>query len=83
MGQVRPLFCLFLSHDKYSTNLTINEKSVDGVLETRTRSDRIVWADKATDLWRHQKWVIVCCSAFRYYLVFVENKIKRGRVDQC
>ena len=37
MGQTRPLFCLFsfLSHNKYSTKLTINDKS--GVLETQTQ----------------------------------------------
>ena len=31
-------FCLFLFflNDKYSTNLTINDKSIDGVLGTRT-----------------------------------------------
>ena len=47
-------FCLFsfFSHDKYSTN-TINEKSVDGVLGTRTRGGRMVGADESTELWRH------------------------------
>ena len=31
-------FCLFsfLSHDKHSTNLTINDKNIDGVLGTQT-----------------------------------------------
>ena len=40
-------FCLFsfFSHDKFSTNLTINDKSVDGVLGTRTRGGRMVGAD--------------------------------------
>ena len=48
------LFCLFLffSHDKYSTN-NINEKSVDGVLGTRTRGSRMVGADESTELWWH------------------------------
>ena len=48
-------FCLFLffSHDKYSTNLTKNEKSIDGVLGTRTRGGKMVSADKSTEIWRH------------------------------
>ena len=55
MGQTRPLFGLFrsFSHYKYSTNLTINDKSIDGVLGTRTRGSRMVGADKSTELWRH------------------------------
>ena len=38
-GHTRPHFVLFsfFSYDKYSTN-TINDKSVDGVLGTRTRA---------------------------------------------
>ena len=32
MGHIRPLFLYSL--DKYSTNLTINGKSIDGVLGT-------------------------------------------------
>ena len=47
------LFILFFSHDKYSTNLTINDKSIDGVLGTRTRGGRMVGADESTELWRH------------------------------
>ena len=45
-------FCLFssFSHDKYSTNLTINDKSVDGVLVTRTQGGRMVSSDKSTEL---------------------------------
>ena len=44
-------FCLFLffSLDKYSAN-TINDKSIDGVLGTRTRGGRIVGADESTEL---------------------------------
>ena len=43
MGQIRPLFSLFsfFSQDKYSPNLTINDKSIDAVLGTRTRGCRI------------------------------------------
>ena len=46
------LFISFFSHDKYSTNLTINDKSIDGMLGTRTRGGRMVGADKSTELWR-------------------------------
>ena len=43
MGQIRPLYSLFsfFSQDKYSPNLTINDKSIDAVLGTRTRGCRI------------------------------------------
>ena len=40
----------FFSPDKCSTN-TINDKSVDGVLGTRTRGGRMVGADESTELW--------------------------------
>ena len=53
-------FCLFsyFSYDKYSTN-TINEKSVDGVLGTRTQGSRMVGADESTELWRHLKALLL------------------------
>ena len=56
MGQTRPLFCLFsfFSHDKYSTN-TINDKSIDGVLGTRTWGSVMVGADESTELWRQSQ----------------------------
>ena len=34
------------------TNLTINDKSRDGVVETRTRGGRMEGTDKSTELWR-------------------------------
>ena len=50
-GPTPASFCLFsfFSHDKYSTNLTVDDKSIDGVLGTRTRGGngrrrRIHWA---------------------------------------
>ena len=54
MGHTRPLFCSF-SHcmDKYSTNLTINDKSIDGMLGSRTRGGRMEGADESTELWWH------------------------------
>ena len=49
------LFCLFwfFSYDKNSPNLTINDKSVDGVLGIRTGGGRMVGAEKSTELRRH------------------------------
>ena len=32
---------------------TINDKSIDGVLGTRTQGGRMVGADKSTEVWRH------------------------------
>ena len=48
-------FCLFsfFSHDKYSTNLTTNDKSRDGVVGIQTWGGRMVGADESTELWRH------------------------------
>ena len=48
------IFVLF-SHgmDKHSTNLTINEKSVDGMLGSR--GGRMEGADESTELRRHPK----------------------------
>ena len=33
--------------------MIINEKSIDGVLGTQTRSSKLVGADESTELWRH------------------------------
>ena len=47
-------FILF-SHrkDKYSTNLTINEKNIDGVHGSQTQGDNMEGGDESTELWRH------------------------------
>ena len=51
MGQSRPLFVYF-----HTFHITISiiqiEKSVDGVLGTRTQDCRMVGADETTELWR-------------------------------
>ena len=49
------LFCLFFffSQDKYSTNLTISDKSIYGLLGTRTCGSRMAGADESTEVWRH------------------------------
>ena len=48
------IFVLF-SHckEKYSTNLTVNDKSVNGGLGSRTWGGRMESADESTELWRH------------------------------
>ena len=48
MGQSRPLFVYFrLFH------MTQINKSVDGVLATRTRGGRMEGTDKSTEQWQH------------------------------
>ena len=58
MGLIRPLF-VFFSHDKYSTNLTISYKSIDGVFGTRTRGSMMVGADESTELWQDPNSVTI------------------------
>ena len=66
MGQTGPLLYIFVlfsrCKDKYSTNLTLNDKSIDGVLESQTWGGRTESADESTELWRH--------PAHRCYLFF-------------
>ena len=63
-------FCvfLFISLDKNSTNLNINNKSVDGVLGTQTWGSRMVGADKSTELWRLPNSSIFCLTKDKGYL---------------
>ena len=53
MSQTQPLFRLFLSfsqhNNKYSTHLTINAKSVDGVFGIWTQDCSMDGADESTD----------------------------------
>ena len=52
------IFILFSHHmDKYSTNLTIKIKSIDGLLESQTWGGRMEGTDKSTELWRHPNLV--------------------------
>ena len=57
MDQTWPLFGLFSffsqCKDKYSTNFTINDKSIDVVLGSRTLDGMMESADKSTELWWH------------------------------
>ena len=43
---------LFFSHDKCSTNFKINDKSIDGLLGTRTRGGKMVSAYESNELQR-------------------------------
>ena len=56
-------FCLFLifSQDNYSTKLTINDKSIDGVFGTQTWDGRMVGAEESAELWRHQCFLYEIC----------------------
>ena len=69
MGQTRLFLFIFILFsygiDKYSTNLAINDKSIDDVLGTRTRGSRMVGSDESMELLRqcliqrlflHRKW---------------------------
>ena len=51
MGHSRPLFVYFRY---FLITISIIEKSIDGVLGTRTRGRRMVGADETTELWRPQ-----------------------------
>ena len=53
MGQNRPLIVYFCPFHNGKTDLTINDKSVVGVLGTRTRSGRMEGTDESTELRRH------------------------------
>ena len=64
-------FCLFLYF--HMTNLTVNNRRIDGVLGTRTRGGRMVGADKSTELLRHT-WNLLFCNMSKKYLT--ECKIK-------
>ena len=62
MGQNRSLFlyfCSFLTmQDRYSTHLTVNDKSIDGMLGSQTRGSRMEGADESNEIWRHP-----CCRS--------------------
>ena len=45
----------FFSIEKCSTNYTVNDKSIDGVLGTQTQGVKMVGADKSTELWRYPR----------------------------
>ena len=51
MGQTQPFLFIFVI---FSTNLTINYKSVDGVLGTQAQGGRMVGVEKSTELWWHR-----------------------------
>ena len=75
MGQTRPLFVYFRTfHNEktnaYSTNLTVNDKSIDGALGTRTRGGRTEGADESTELWRNP---LFRCLSFAEVLTSMEN----------
>ena len=84
MGHTRPLFLfifVLFSHpsDKYSTNLTINEKSIDDMLGSGTQGGRMEVADESTELWRHPRYAVwIKPTAILFIINCIEMmKIKR------
>ena len=61
------LLFLFFSHDKYSTHLNTNDKSIDGALGTRTQGGNMVDADQSAELW----WHLSYCWRDSLYLNFI------------
>ena len=48
--------------DKNSTNFTMNDKSIDGKLGSRTQGCMMEDADESTELWRHPNYRCVISS---------------------
>ena len=73
MGQTWPLFRLFsfFSQDKHSTNLTINVKSVDVFLGTRTQGGMMEGVDESTELRQYPTRLFFYYSAFFKEIVSV------------
>ena len=44
---------IFVLFHNTRTNFTLNDKSIDGVLGSRTRGGMMEGADESTELWRH------------------------------
>ena len=64
-----PFIFRCFSHDKYNTNLTINYKSVYGVLGTQTRGGRMVGADESTAMAAPPRYLVIAfwfISAYEY-----------------
>ena len=59
MGQSRPLFVYFRSF-LFTISIIQIEKRLEGVLGIRTRSHRMVSADKTTELWQDDSAFISC-----------------------
>ena len=54
ISQTKPLFRSFSQcKDEYNTNLTINEKSEDGVHGTQTRGGAEWKVQESTEIWQH------------------------------
>ena len=87
MGQSRPLIvysCYFLD------TISISEKSVDGVLEIRTRSRKMVGTDETTELWRpplvidlKRICIFYFCSLSRALFRFVKDAANRLDVSRA
>ena len=70
-------FCAIFAHDKYSTKLTLYDKSVDGVLGTQTRDGR----EDGRSRWIH--WAMVAPPPIIVYIdsakaYFNNNKLRNN-----
>ena len=60
MDQTRTLFVYLQPFHNANTNMTINDKTVDIVLEIRTRGARMApGADEPTELWRRHPYYVI------------------------
>ena len=55
MGKPGLIWFIFILFTWQNSTNTIHDKSIDGVLGTRSRGGRMVGADKSTELWWHPK----------------------------
>ena len=56
-------FCSFSQRkDKYCTNFTLNDKSIDGLLGSRTQGSMMEGADESTELWWHHNLYGLLCK---------------------
>ena len=74
-------FHSFSQHkDKYSTNFTINDKSIDGVLGSRTRGGMMEGADESTELWQHP-FGFICFACVKLTTDLCESKLVKQEVS--
>ena len=73
-------FCLFSSF-LHGTNQILIDKSIDGVLGTRTRGGRMEGVDESTELWRHPYLYLLTLPTHanlyvRILLTYIMQKIR-------
>ena len=75
MAQARPLFVYFRSFQMTKNSLNIiNDKSIDGVLGSRTQGGRMVGTDESTDMAAPH---LLHCYTYLVYLNIVVIRIHK------